>query len=146
MNVVVAGCGYGGSVKKFRDRGHEAYGFDVSTDALSKSPVPEYVTVSDVRDPGVLSHVRSTYGLSNIDLVVTEKLLSCLEPHEARAACRRLRREADLEHYVMPKHVINPGHHTRLTLEEWTELCDPNGHDEWYDAMTTSCDPETALD
>lgn len=127
--IIVAGCGRGKGVRRLRNEGCEAYGFDRSIDRV-KNAVSENVMYGDVTNPYVIQEVVDHFDPEEprIDLIITERLLPCLTKKQATEACKHLRRHAPV------KHIINP-EHSELSLYEWQDLCDPRAKDEWCQAL-----------
>lgn len=78
--ILVAGCGFGGLVRAFRDRDKQAWGIDASEWATSNrvSERVRHGNILDLRD----------WELSEFATLITEDLLPCLTDDEVMIAAR----------------------------------------------------------
>ncbi|MBZ6494797.1 class I SAM-dependent methyltransferase [Natrinema longum] len=142
--VVIAGCGAGTTVAQLREYDVDAYGFDSSPTVLetAPSPVRERLLEADLRDEDLVASLREAFGIDEIDVFVTESLLSFLTIEEATTALARIR-ETDgvgtLVHQVRidPPVAAQEGEIdvTIMPPAEWQAACDPDGEDVWRDPM-----------
>ncbi|ELY82590.1 class I SAM-dependent methyltransferase [Natrinema pallidum] len=142
--VVVAGCGAGATVAELRADDVAAYGFDASPSILETAApsTRERLLEADVRDDDLVASLREAFGIDEIDVFVTECMLSFLTVEEATAALDRLRshdRVGTLLHLVRidPPVAAQDGaiDATILPPAEWQAACDPDGQDIWRDAI-----------
>lgn len=76
-SVIDVGCAYGYIVAVLRERGVEAYGFDVSEYAIRQSVAPAYTWVGSADD-------RGSYRLDAVDLIVSTEMLEHLSERQIR--------------------------------------------------------------
>lgn len=142
--VVVAGCGAGATVESLREHDVAAYGFDASRSILKTAPpsTRERLLEADIRDEGLVASLREAFEIDEIDVFVTECMLSFLTVDEATAALGRLRSSSGVGavlHLIRidPPVAAQEGDidATVLPPAEWRAACDPDGADIWRDAM-----------
>ncbi|MFC6716427.1 class I SAM-dependent methyltransferase [Natrialbaceae archaeon GCM10025810] len=142
--VVIAGCGTAPTVTGLRERGVDAYGFDAEPEILETADpaTREFLVEADLRDEALLETLRDAFGIDEIDLFVTECMLSFLTVDEARTALARIREAPGVGRLVHRVRMDPPVSAqlgeidvTILTPEEWREACDPDGADVWRDGF-----------
>ncbi|SEQ95641.1 class I SAM-dependent methyltransferase [Natrinema salaciae] len=142
--VVVAGCGTATTVEALRERDVAAYGFDTSQSILETAaePTREFLVEADLRDDDLVDTLRETFDIDEIDVLVTECMLSFVPVDEAESALARIRETNGvgvLLHQVRsdPPAAAQKGEidATILSPSEWRAACDPAGADVWRDAM-----------
>jgi SAM-dependent methyltransferase len=110
-----AGCARGFLVAKLRDRGVEAYGFDISEVALSDVPdsARPYVKVGSLAEP-----IEGRY-----DLVTCIEVIEHLDPADAATAVGNLCRAADAVLLSStPGDLDEPTHVNVQPPERWSQL------------------------
>ncbi|WP_222920155.1 methyltransferase domain-containing protein [Natrinema sp. SYSU A 869] len=142
--VVVAGCGAGATVESLREYDVAAYGFDASQSILETAApsTREWLLEADIRDEDLVTSLREAFGIDEIDIFVTECMLSFLDVDEATAALARIRETNGVGvvlHLVRidPPVAAQEGEidATILPPAEWQAACDPDGADIWRDAL-----------
>lgn len=76
-SVLEVGCAYGYVVSILRQRGVDAYGFDVSEFAIKQSAAPDHTWVGSAEEP-------SSYRLDSVDLIVSTEMLEHLSERQIR--------------------------------------------------------------
>jgi SAM-dependent methyltransferase len=113
--VLDVGCAHGFLVESLRDRGIEAYGFDISDFAISQVPesYKEYVGVGSLLEP-----IEDRY-----DLVTCVEVLEHLSASDARTAIGHITASADrVLLSTTPYDFIEPTHLNVRRPEYWARL------------------------
>ena len=113
--VLDAGCAMGMLVEALRDRGVEAYGFDISSYALSRAreDIRGYLWEASLGDP-----LPRAY-----DLIVCIEVVEHLSRTEGQAAVENLCRQTDqVLLSTTPEHYEEPTHLNVQPPEYWAEL------------------------
>lgn len=142
--VVVAGCGTATTVGGLRERGVDAYGFDAEGEILETADpsTRAHLLEADLRDEDLLETLEEAFGIDEIDLFVTECVLSFLTVEEARETLGRIRETRGVGRLLHRVRMDAPVSAqlgeidvTVLTPEEWRDACDPDGEDVWRDGF-----------
>ncbi|MCU4925646.1 class I SAM-dependent methyltransferase [Halobacteria archaeon AArc-dxtr1] len=142
--VLIAGCGSATTVERLRANDVATYGFDASADAVDAVPeaTRQWVIQADLRDQDVIETLREAFGVDEIDVLLTECMLSFLGPDEATEALGRIRKHPDigvLLHKIRtdPPVEAQTGEidATIMSPREWQAVCDPDEEDVWRDAV-----------
>lgn len=142
--VVVAGCGTATTVDELREYGVAAYGFDTSRSILDAAgePTREHLLEADLRDGDLVESLREAFGIDEIDVFVTECMLSFLDVDEANRALARIRETSGVGVLVHQVRTDPPAAAQKGEIDatirspgEWRAACDPEGADIWRDAM-----------
>ncbi|MXV61817.1 methyltransferase domain-containing protein [Natronorubrum sp. JWXQ-INN-674] len=137
--VVVAGCGRGRTVDGLLEHGVDAYGFDISPDALADAETsPDRLEQCDLEDPELVDRLRTSFDVERIDVFYTEQVLSLLAPDVADRVTAQLRADDAVGRCVhriapMPPAAAQNGEFdaTDRSVSEWKAQCDPDGEDVW---------------
>jgi GT2 family glycosyltransferase/SAM-dependent methyltransferase len=130
--VLDAGCAIGFLVEELRNRGVDAFGFDISSYAISQVPADlrPYVCVGSILDPDLLLN-------QHFDLVVCIEVVEHLQPHETDAAIANLCRWGDAVLFSSsPEDFTERTHHNVQRPGYWARKFADNGFalDANYDA------------
>lgn len=89
--VLVVGCAYGYSIQSLLARGVDAYGIDISSWAISQSPVAARIVQGNASLAAPWAAAKTLAGMTKpndkFEVVIDEDMICCLTDAEATAFC-----------------------------------------------------------
>jgi 2-polyprenyl-3-methyl-5-hydroxy-6-metoxy-1,4-benzoquinol methylase len=131
--VLVVGCAYGFLVQYLISLGVDAYGMDISSYAVSQSPVPDKLIVGDVRLDADWKRAKTLAGLTGnqkFDMVIDEDMICCLTDSEASSFCTYARKYGSILVHLIDLSTTLVNWYNFHTISEWKAIA--GMADKWY--------------
>lgn len=131
--VLVVGCAYGFLVQYLINLGCDAFGMDISSFAISQSPVPTRVITGDVRLDSDWKRAKTLAGLTGnqkFEMIIDEDLICCLTDSEATSFCTCARKYGKVLVHLIDLASNLPNWYNFHTIAEWKSII--GMADKWY--------------